>query len=52
LQPQIKALSAWLIDVAASAGMQLLVFIFAFVIAGILLAHSVSSVHLARSISK
>ena len=37
VQPQLKALGLWLVNIAASAGVGLLVFIAAFVIAGILL---------------
>jgi predicted PurR-regulated permease PerM len=52
LQPQIKALGVWLVNVAASAGIGLIMFIFAFVIAGIFLAHSADSYLLAHRISK
>ncbi|MGB5560822.1 MAG: hypothetical protein WBN02_00760 [Sedimenticolaceae bacterium] len=39
-QPLVKAIGLWLVDVAASAGIGILIFVAAFVIAGILLAHS------------
>jgi predicted PurR-regulated permease PerM len=40
VQPQLKAIGAWLLEIAASSGIGLLVFIFAFVIAGVLLRFS------------
>jgi predicted PurR-regulated permease PerM len=52
LQPQIKALGVWLVNIAASAGIGLIMFVLAFVIAGIFLAHSSGSNRLAHGISK
>jgi predicted PurR-regulated permease PerM len=52
LQPQIKALGIWLLDVAASAGIGLIMFVIAFVVAGLFLAHSAGSHRLAHGISK
>ena len=52
LQPQIKALGVWLVSVAASAGVGLIIFVFAFVIAGLFLAHSAGSHRLAHGIAK
>lgn len=40
VQPQLKAIGTWLLEVAASSGLGLLVFIFAFVIAGVILRFS------------
>ena len=39
-QPQLKAVGLWLVDFAASAGIGLLMFLVAIMIAGYLLAHS------------
>lgn len=52
VQPQLRAAGVWLINAAASAGMGIIIFIAAFVIAGILLAYSESSYQLAHSISR
>ncbi|MEJ2270111.1 MAG: AI-2E family transporter [Desulfobulbaceae bacterium] len=52
LQPQIKALGLWLVNVAASAGIGLIMFIFAFIIAGVFLTYSAGSHRLAHGISK
>ena len=52
VQPQLKALGLWLVNIAASAGVGALVVIAAFVIAGILLANSAQSHQLAYSISR
>ena len=52
LQPQLKAAAAWLLNVAASAGLGMIMFVFAFVIAGVLLAHSASSYQLAHGIAR
>lgn len=51
VEPQIKALGAWLVNVAAAAGMGLLMLVFAFVIAGVFLAHADSSHRLAQRIA-
>lgn len=51
VRPQIKAIGAWLVNVAASAGIGMIMFVFAFVIAGILLAHSAAGNRVARGIS-
>lgn len=52
VQPQLKAIGAWLVNAAASAGLGLIMFFAAFVIAGVLLAHSASSHQLAHGISR
>ncbi|MFC1680287.1 AI-2E family transporter [Pseudomonadota bacterium] len=52
IEPQIKALGGWLVDVAASAGLGLLMLLFAFVIAGVMLATSARGDRLARDISQ
>ncbi len=50
VQPQVKAVGLWLVNTAASAGIGLIVLLVAFVIAGILLAHSTQSHRLAQDI--
>lgn len=52
MQPQAKAVGAWLVDVAANAGLGMIMLVFAFAIAGVLLAHSAASYRLSRGISK
>ncbi len=52
LQPQFKAIGAWLLNAAASAGLGVIIFVAAFVIAGVLLAHSASSYQLAHGIAR
>jgi predicted PurR-regulated permease PerM len=52
VQPQIRAFGAWLVDVAAGAGLGLLLLIFAFVIAGILLAHAGHGSRVVRGVSR
>ena len=52
LQPQIKALGVWLLNVAASAGIGIIMFVFAFIIAGVFLTHSTGSHQLVHRISK
>lgn len=52
VQPQLKAVGAWLVNAAASAGLGMVMFVFAFVIAGILLAHSAGSYLLSHGIAK
>jgi len=52
VQPLVKAVGLWLVNVAASAGIGVLIFIAAFVIAGILLAHSAQGHQLAYDISR
>ena len=50
--PQVKAVGLWLVDVAASAGVGLLMFVIAFAIAGVLLAHSAQAHRLAYDIAR
>ena len=52
LQPQLKAFGAWLVKLAASAGMGMLMFVISVVIAGVLLAHSVSSYRVVHAIAR
>lgn len=52
LQPQLKALGAWLVKLAASAGMGILMFVFAVIIAGVLLANSASSYRVVHGIAR
>lgn len=52
VQPQLKAVGSWLVATAASAGIGLLMFVVAFVIAGVLLAHSEGSNKLAHALSR
>ena len=52
LQPQFKALGVWLLNVAASAGIGIIMFVFAFIIAGVFLTHSSGSHELAHRIAK
>ena len=51
VQPQLKAFGGWLVEVAASAGLGMIMFVFAFVIAGILLAHAAGGNRVALGIS-
>jgi predicted PurR-regulated permease PerM len=52
VQPQIRAFGTWLVEVAASAGLGMLVLLFAFVIAGFMLAMSARGDRLVRGISR
>ena len=52
VQPQLKAVGLWLVNVAASASIGVLIFFAAFIIAGILLAHSAQGHRLAYDISR
>lgn len=52
VEPQLKAIGLWSVDAAASAGLGLLMFVAAFVIAGILLAHAGQGHGLAYAISR
>lgn len=52
VQPQLEAVGAWLLNAAASAGMGMIMFVAAFVISGVLLAHSTSSYQLAHGIAR
>jgi len=52
VQPQVKAFGGWLVQLATGAGMGLLMLLFAFVIAGILLATSARGDRLVRGISR
>ena len=52
VKPQIKVLGLWMVNLAASAGIGLLIFVAASVIAGILLAHSAQGHQLAYDISR
>lgn len=52
VQPQLRAFGSWLVEVGASAGIGMLMFIFAFVIAGILLVHSSSCNWLSHAIAR
>ncbi|MCB1751973.1 MAG: AI-2E family transporter [Gammaproteobacteria bacterium] len=52
VEPQLKVLGLWLLSVAAKAGVGLLVFVAAFVIAGILLANSAQGHRLAYRVSR
>jgi predicted PurR-regulated permease PerM len=49
--PQIKVVSGWLLSTAAGAGLGILQFIVAIIIAGVLLAHSASGHRAARAIA-
>ena len=52
VQPQIKALGTWLVEIAAGTGMAIIMFVVAFVIAGVLLAHSTGGKKITHSISR
>lgn len=52
VEPQLKALGVWLIDVAAEAGVGMIMFVFAIVIAGVLLAYSANSHRIVHAISR
>ena len=51
VQPQLKALAAWLLAAAASLGLQVLQFVLAIVIAGVLLAHSEGAADAAEAVA-
>ena len=52
VQPQLKAFGLWLVNLAASAGIGMIMFLFAVVIAGAMLAHSTGSHRLVHGISR
>jgi predicted PurR-regulated permease PerM len=52
LEPQLKAFGTWLVKLAGSAGMSMLMFIVAVVIAGVLLAHSGGSHRVVHGIAR
>jgi len=52
LQPQLKAFGGWLVKLAASAGMDMLMFVLSVIISGVLLAHSAGSYRLVHGISR
>ncbi len=52
VQPQVKALGGWLVNVAAGAGLGLLMLVFAFIIAGIMLANAPRGGNLVRGVSR
>ena len=52
VQPQLKAFGVWLVGLAASAGIGMIMFLFAVVIAGAMLAHSGGSHRLVHGISR
>ncbi len=51
VQPQLKALGAWLLAAAASFGLQVLQFVLSIVIAGVLLAHSEGAADAAEAVA-
>ncbi len=52
VQPQLKAFGVWLVGLAASAGIGLIMFVFSVVIAGAMLVHSAGSHRLVHGISR
>jgi len=52
VEPQIKAFGGWLLEVAAGAGLGLLMLLFAFIIAGVMLAMSARGDQLVRGVSR
>ena len=52
LEPQLKAFGAWLVKLAGSVGMGMLIFILSVVIAGVLLAHSANSHRVVHGIAR
>ncbi len=52
IQPQLKAVGLWLVDFAASAGIGLLMFLVAIMIAGYLLAHSTQGHDFAHRVAR
>lgn len=52
VQPQLKALGGWLLELAASTGIGMLMFVLAVVISGVMLAHSASSYQLVHGIAR
>jgi predicted PurR-regulated permease PerM len=52
VQPQLTAMGAWLLDVAARAGFGVIMFVFAIVIAGFLLAFSASGHRIVHGVSR
>ena len=51
IQPQLKAVGAWMLGMATSGGLGLIMFVFAFAIAGILLRYSEGASKVAHSLS-
>jgi len=51
VQPQLKALGAWLLGMGASLGLQVLQFVLSIVIAGLLLAHSEGAAAAAEAVA-
>jgi predicted PurR-regulated permease PerM len=52
VQPQLKAFGVWLVGIAASAGIGLIMFFISVIIAGAMLAHSAGSHRLVHGISR
>ena len=52
VEPQLKAVGTWLLEIAASGGLGLLMFLFAFVIAGFLLRYSAGGYQVAHDLSE
>ena len=52
VQPQLKAFGVWLVGIAASAGIGLVMFVFSVIIAGAMLAHSAGSHRVVHGISR
>ncbi len=52
VEPQVKAIGSWLVGVAASTGMVMLLLIVSFIIAGILLAQAENGSRMVRGISR
>lgn len=50
IQPQLEAFSSWLVSTAAGAGLGILQFVIAIIIAGVLLAHATGGYQTARAI--
>ncbi len=52
VQPQLKAFGVWLVGIAASAGIGLIMFVFSVIIAGAMLAHSAGSHRVVHGIAR
>lgn len=52
IRPQIRGFGAWLVKLAASASLGLIMFVFSVIIAGVLLAHSTGSQQVAHGIAR
>jgi predicted PurR-regulated permease PerM len=52
LQPQLKTFGVWLVGLATSAGIGIIIFLFSVVIAGAMLAHSAGSHRIVHGISR